>query len=223
MSLTTDVLPALNVGTEVERRLLMEVFHGHPADWDDGETWRSMAARWAPRLFEDFAAKRRLAAEHGEALDDTRALLLEVLCHGEPVNEFSLKQFRDSDEPDRACYQAIVRSRERIEKVFDIREIDSRPLHVGIHRYPTQPIVDTLGLQVKHTDDSGATSVDYLQPIRPFWMRVSLTADASEELFFRAGSETWFPGAGSKRVSSRSPGRRGWGAGWSPKWIGRKS
>jgi len=75
---------------------------------------------------------------------------------------------------------------------YDLREIEDT-IHVGIHRYPSLPIVEKLGLKVKCTR-TGAQAVDVLQPVRPFWMRVGLKDYLGQNLCWRADTK-WQRGA----------------------------
>ena len=68
-----------------------------------------------------------------------------------------------------------MHSQRRIERVHAIREM-ARPPRIALHRLQNYPIVETLGLKVKHTQ-SGSSVVDYLEPVRPFWLRASVSED----------------------------------------------
>ena len=70
-------------------------------------------------------------------------------------NNIVLKQFRDAHETDSACYQALVKSEISIDKIIDAGLLlsplsgdTSGGITVRLHHYDTQPIVETLGLEV---------------------------------------------------------------------------
>ncbi len=211
LTLCTEVFPALNAGQKLESRLLLEVTGRDVLPPTDEKGWQRIAAEWGERLMAETRRKQwwmgglaRGAFERwpGSPLDDwtpyrrlqwLKSQAFEILVAGLPINQVSLKQFRDAESPERACYQALNLYPEQLERIHDLRALDER-LHVAIHRYPTQPIVKTLGLAVKWTDETGPGVVDYLQPIRPFWMQVDMKADLGRDVFWRAGTETWLRG-----------------------------
>ena len=117
--------------------------------------------------------------------------LFKNLCpNRESLNFLTLKQYRGTEWTDRACYQALVLLQKKIESIFDIREMHGNA-HVKIHQYPTMPIGETLGLKVKATDSKGTSIVDFLEPIRPFFMRVSLRDELGKKVCSRVNSREW--------------------------------
>jgi hypothetical protein len=193
----TMVLPALGLGQKAEQRILLEVQRDDALPRADTDRWEPLADHWGRILLHDHERKLKQAKTETfaeiQAFADAKALALEVLTLGQPLNTFTLKQFRDAGDPDLACYQAIVQGRRVIDQVYDLREIDEL-LHVRLHRYPNQPIQDVLGLRRKWTEVRGTVAVDVLQPIRPFWMRVALREELGRNLCWRAGDEWWQAG-----------------------------
>lgn len=192
LQLDAPVMSALSVGQEMATRRLLEVFQG---DVDvilgkDRRSWEGVAQTWGQKLKAELERKQQALdppgyppepcpqGNPGQRLQSLMALALELLANQKPVNEFSLKQFRDAAQPDRACYQSIVRTPFVIERLSDLREIESQ-MHVRIHRIEGQPIVETLGLVPKVVDDEA----DILEPVRPFWMRLDLRMDAAKEIW----------------------------------------
>ncbi len=193
LQLRTKVFAGLHAGQEMQERLLLEVTRRDVLPSHDDSAWKSLVATWGERLYAELYTRSSVRAEHPERFDAVKALALELLRgDAEPFNEISLRQFRDVEEPERACYQSITLTRTTIEELFELAEIEDR-MHVAIHRYPTQPIVETLGLRIKRTDASGGSVVDYLQPMRPFWARLALRMDLGEDVFWRAASKRWVP------------------------------
>lgn len=172
MTLETTVYPAIRLGQRAEWRTLIDIFAFDPLRYNDDVSWRAVADTWGEELLRDHRDKIARKGDHPEAFDDLRALAVELLANRQPINIITLKQFRDVEEPLCACYQALVLGRREIDVVYDLREIEET-VHVGIHRFPSLPIVEKLGLSIKWTK-TGAEAVDVLQPVRPFWMRVGL-------------------------------------------------
>lgn len=89
----------------------------------------------------------------------------------------TLKQFRDVRDPKLACYQAVVEETVRYTS-RDHGEMDE-PLVLRICSYPSQPIVDTLGLEVAETipgaTDGSRPSIDIVAPCGGFWIQGSMS------------------------------------------------
>jgi hypothetical protein len=191
LKLSTIVLPAMRLGLRAERRELLEIQQAGMLAPDDDLAGQSVAEDWGPQLLADHRKKISASSNSSTDFNNLMALALEPLANGEYLNSIALKQFRDSWEPNEACYQALVLTRRSISHIFDCREIDEQ-LHVRIARYPTQPIVERLGLRVKWTDSSSdVATVDVLQPIRPFWMKVALNQGPTQNLCWRAETTRW--------------------------------
>ncbi|MEQ8859043.1 MAG: acetoacetate decarboxylase family protein [Pseudomonadales bacterium] len=191
MRLSMSVFPALNVGQESELRTLMEVVDGHLVGWQDRRTWNEVAETWGKAAKEDAQSMHRRSLENGGSrFTHLRALALELLANRLPFNQFSFKQFRDAERPLQACYQELVKTRTVIERIHDLREIE-KPLHVKISRYPTQPIVDELGLLVHSRHTSRDADVDCLAPLRPFYLKADLRVELADNICWRSGSTTW--------------------------------
>jgi hypothetical protein len=85
------------------------------------------------------------------------------------------------------------------------------PLQVLIPGYETLPIVDSLGLEVKSTisvwdPEIGNVATQVIEPIRPFWIKLAMTAAASKNLCLRAGTETnWHTNQDCTKVPTPQP------------------
>ncbi|MDB5483846.1 MAG: hypothetical protein JWO83_4899 [Caulobacteraceae bacterium] len=189
LRLETEVIPALNVGQKAEKRTLLEIDERHGLPTNDTE-WRAIADTWGRAAIEDLKRKYYDASADRGVVDDVKALALEILANGAPVNRIIVKQYRDGEELASACYQAIVKATSAITAIYDIREIDV-PVHVRVYRQPGHPLVDSLGLTVKHQQSFGGNVVDVLQPLRPFWMRVGMTEDLATVACYRAQDTPW--------------------------------
>lgn len=191
MRLDMHVFPALNVGQQSQWRTLAEVVDGHLVGWQDQPTWNNVAETWGKAAKEDTESMYlRARVNGGTRFDNFRALAMELLANRMPFNQFSFKQFRDAERPLQACYQGLVKTRTVIERIHDLREIE-RPIHVKISRYPTQPIVDDLGLVVHSRHTSEAADVDCLAPLRPFYLKVDLRVELADNICWRSDSTSW--------------------------------
>ncbi len=188
MKLDTEVFPALNLGQRAEQRTLIEIDEDDVLGYTESIAWRKVAEDWGDGLVEELLRKVAIAEKHECELKKAKAMALEIFACNQPINWINVKQYRDTDDAEIACYQAIVHTTKRLTNIYDVREIESR-IHVRLHRYPGQPIADTLGLKIKHTESRDGEVVQNLQPIRPFWMRVSYTADLGKVLCWRSSQE----------------------------------
>jgi hypothetical protein len=190
LRLVTEVIPAMNVGQKVEQRTLLEIDERAALPADDTLDWNTVADTWGRTLIDDLKRKTRLAQLDQDEVTDAKALALEILTHGAPVNRIVVKQYLDSEDLDRACYQALVHVPCSITSIYDVREIDPG-VHVRLHRCPGHLIVDALGLKVKCEESGGGEVVDTLQPVRPFWMRLGMKEDMGTVACYRAAAEPW--------------------------------
>ena len=184
-------MPAALVGDQpFEWNKLLEVVEGSVIDQDDLYRWQRT------RGFTN-TAKAHQSAFHDAQIDAPDAFsdllgLFSNVYAGTPLREFSFKQYRDAERPNTACYQAFVESGLTIERVYDQREIE-RPIHVNIFSYPTQPIVDSLGLIVKSTHSTDDGRMDSVQAIRPFYVKADLKTLGAKNLSWRTGTTKWQP------------------------------
>jgi hypothetical protein len=114
-------------------------------------------------------------------------------------NAINLKQFRDAEEPNTACYQAITLSKMTMERIndagllLDVRSGDppSGRFLLRLFRYATQPIVENLGLEVAGRASVGDWDVTLLEPQMPFWMSADLSYGQGETLCWRSRCSGW--------------------------------
>jgi hypothetical protein len=182
MEIKAKVLPALNLDQKTELRTIVEVVDGPLTFWNDHLTWKHIADTWGRPLKAEL--EQMDAMETSSDFTGLRALAVEILGNRAPVNQISLKQFRDTEEPDSVCYQALVCSETVIDRIWDIREIEDRT-HVKIHRYPALPIVEMLGLRVQSRMLTDQGEVECLQPMRQFYMKVDLKGGRAENIWSR--------------------------------------
>lgn len=114
-------------------------------------------------------------------------------------NVINLKQFRDAENPDSACYQAITLSRMTLERVndagllVDLKSGDSPSgrFLLRLFQQAIQPIVETLGLEVAGQMVVGDRQVAVLEPQFPFWMNADLSYGQGETLCWRSRCSLW--------------------------------
>jgi hypothetical protein len=205
LQLSTEVFPALGYGAKAEPRTLLEIDADDVLAWEDSVGWRLVGEHWGPLLVRDLARKHGVARQQADEVAAAKALALEVLAHGAPVNWLVLKQYRDAAEMNQACYQALVHTRRSVSRITDLREIEDR-VHLRLHRYPGYPIVDALGLKVKSVDSRGGGVVQNLQPLRPFWMRLAVKEDLGTLVAVRQPDGGWHLPAGGMPPGFSAPG-----------------
>ncbi|NIP95185.1 MAG: hypothetical protein GWO24_17745, partial [Akkermansiaceae bacterium] len=119
------------------------------------------------------------------------------------LNAINLKQFRDTADPWLACYQALISSQMEVQSINRAGPLGQQNLMVGqvdggyridIHRYPNQPIVDALGLQVAESRSDGNVVVESFQPVVPFWLRMDTTYGLGQVIASRTRSNPWRSG-----------------------------
>jgi hypothetical protein len=185
-----EILPAVGEGERTQKRRIVEIMQGKPVEAADPLSWRITGDRWSAVLRHELGRKNTTKQESQGALDIARAMGLQMLGNRVPFSVFTMKQFRDNANPDEACYQSIVRIQRTLIEVLDLREIEE-PLVIRMHDFPTQPLVETLGLIGKPIRDDGIGVSYALQPIRPFWLRVAKEEELGQPLLYRAGTSTW--------------------------------
>ncbi|PPQ26601.1 hypothetical protein [Rhodopila globiformis] len=169
----TAIYPDVTTNPEERPRTLLEIDEHDVLEPGDDEGWRGLGNSWGRKLVNDLRRKARLASSQHKHVKNVKALALELLAHRVPVNRITMKQYRDADDMNRACYQAAVHTERSITRIYDMREIEQR-VHVRVHRIPGHPIVELLGLKDKSVDSRNGDVIFNLQPIRPFWMHVSI-------------------------------------------------
>ena len=104
----------------------------------------------------------------------------------------SLKQFRDADDPDRACYQALVLQRWLFSKPRRVERL--KPVAVKIFRYPNLPLTEKLGLlsdSVIFPRKADGAIADVFYPEDPFRIELPVHIGLAEAIARTAGSLPW--------------------------------
>jgi len=184
----SEVWPAIGEGQKAVVLPVVEICQGLP---DAGLGAAPDAPwRWSEQLTRELEAKKQIKALNSRDLQIARALSLELLGSQMPFTAYSLKQFRDARDPQKACYQSLVRVPRLIKELVDVREIEET-LVVRIHNYPSLDIVGTLGLVANQVFEGGTGIVNTVQAVRPFFVRGTLFEPLADRLAYRAGSDPW--------------------------------
>ncbi len=108
-------------------------------------------------------------------------------------NNRVLKQFREAHEINSACYQALVKSRISIDELIDAGLLfnplsgdASGGVTIRIHHFETQPIVETLGLEVSKISRENGVNVSSLKPFCPFWWSLNLSYGNARTICWRS-------------------------------------
>ncbi len=174
LTISAMIFPAFDVGAEARQCTLVELGGEDPLPAGEASRWERSANDWSRALAAEERRKQEAARLHPEDLDNLRALALEIAANGEAINSIGLKQFRDVAHYQYACYQALVLTRRYIDEIHSLEEDNGHNLHLRIHRYAMQPIVELLGLKVKRTETGGEVPVDVIEPVRPFRTRLAI-------------------------------------------------
>ncbi len=202
------VVPMLGVGAEGTRRTLLKVRDNPMIPTADTAGWNSIAAEWGERLAADMRQKKsergprqskaelevdeELWTAHGEAFECARGGAMRLFSGLSTIDTLGLKQFRDSFEPNKACYKGIVSRSTRIDRMHSMEEID-KDLTVSILRFPTHPLAKVLGLIPKRSVATDDGMCDEFEPIRPFTISADLVKERGRTLFERVGDDPWMP------------------------------
>ncbi|HEY3570276.1 MAG TPA: hypothetical protein VGP73_20265 [Thermoanaerobaculia bacterium] len=95
-----------------------------------------------------------------------------------------LKQFRDTERPDRACYQSLVYESWHMEKAARLEQLADAK-QVLVYRYPSLPLGDTLGLIRSETlfpQEPGGAIIDVLETDDPFRIETSFNIGLPTEV-----------------------------------------
>jgi hypothetical protein len=186
--LDTEVWSAFGQGQKATVQPIIEISQGDPDAGLGAGT--DPAWKWSESLRAELLEKKDIKANPSNDLKIGRALALEILGNEMPITAYSLKQFRDVADPEKACYQSLVRVPRLITELYNLAEIEDT-LVVHIHDYPSLDIVDRLGLVATRLPGSSSGIVSTVQPVRPFFLHAALHEPLAERLSWRAAGEQW--------------------------------
>ncbi len=204
MRVSTLMPVALNSGQPFEWRSLLDVIDGNVIGWQDRQAWQYAAIQWGQRAKQDLARMHAQAEADPPRFREHQSLAMNLMAGNQELNEFSFKQLRDAKDPQKACYQAVVAANATV-KVHEIRELGHRT-SIRINKFPTQPIVETLGLVCKGPDPDTNAPYHLLQACRPFFIRAAITTRLGENVCERAAAKRWRTSMRNLRKPIRAPG-----------------
>jgi hypothetical protein len=122
------------------------------------------------------------------------------------ANTVNLKQIRDAEAPQEICYQALTNARMEITRFHQggmlgdsalLRGDPSGGFRVQVHRYASQPIIETLGLRLSSVQPNAVPEVACLKPVFPFWQQLDLSYQVGENICWRSRDVPWQAGDSS--------------------------
>ncbi|MET0285353.1 MAG: hypothetical protein ABW352_12815 [Polyangiales bacterium] len=182
LRLDAQSLPALNEGQQARVGALLELIDRGEGAQVDAAPLSPDAETFCRALRGELERKNRLRPEQKQW---GRASALALLARDVPFSVYTMKQFRDAGQPDKACYQALVRVPHRLHEVQHLEELE-RLLHVELYERASLPVLEPLGLIARDTRLADGTLVHTLEAVRPFRMRVAMRLENGEELYSRA-------------------------------------
>jgi hypothetical protein len=115
-------------------------------------------------------------------------------------NTVNLKQFRDSGVQGAFCYQAVTNAPMSLVKFNAGGMLGDTAMMLGdvtggyrirMHKWQSQPIVDSLGLEVAREWDGDGCRVAELAPVCPLWLDVDMQYARGVALAWRARDQDW--------------------------------
>lgn len=196
LDVAVQLIPALGLGQKAERRQLLSVLGGEEIPGMVGDDLDHMVEAWEEIRDRRRQERRQRAESHEDLLVRLAGFVFEILGDDLRLNLVNLKQFRDAERPERACYQALVHVWRTIRWIYDLRPLG--PLHVAIREYPALPLADTLGLVPKLSRIEDGIITHYYEPLEPFWMRVRYAESLGVDRAFRTAGKRWETDGGSR-------------------------
>jgi len=178
LNMEVDVFPALGAGLPSERRPLLEVKWGS----------RDGAKPCEPPPADSPTQGLR---------DEFLSMACELLRGDRRLQVLTLKQFRDAEDPRRACYQALVLEPWKLALLNGMKQLDTeKRMEVLVYQYPSLPLVETLGLcsgPVRAPEKRQGAIAHVLKPECPFRIDLSLELHLAEAMSHAVGFLPWEP------------------------------
>ena len=196
LQVKTLLFPVVDLGIGATSRVLLEVLAGDPATAPEGHRAAHSAppGDWMSDLKDELNRKKEALQSSGVDLGIGQNIARAIVENRWPFRVVTLKQIPDSWDADRAAYQELLVNGWYVDRYDRTNEIQG-DLHLRIFRYPTAPIVETLGLKTKETGVMNGIAYDVCEVIQPQAMQLSLRSRCLESLGWRAGGGEWHTGA----------------------------
>ena len=190
LQLKTKDFPALGVGAGDIERVVLEI-EGSPSKVSDSETESSLVARFREEHFPD------QAGSGGSDPDPQEGSSYFAGIH---FSNLSLKQFRDEENPNRACYQALVAFERGIGSIaqgdtdFELRPLVG-DLSVRFHDSALWDITSALGLKARLTHNAEGSITAVCEVEEPFELKTDIRSHLPTTLISRSVASHWRPGS----------------------------
>jgi hypothetical protein len=202
LTVDAEVMPSLGMGQESQKRTVIDVVHtGGPASAERVHLSET-AESFCRLLRQEILRKNEIDPRDMWA---GRVGALELLTLRRPLLVYTMKEFRDVAQPDRACYQELVQIPYLIEEVRQIEE-SKQSICVRIHEYPSLPIVTKLGLVAREVASGDGSFVYTVEGVRPFLASGRLSMGNGVGLHYRVDGP-WRPVPASPRSEERNGAR----------------
>ena len=114
------------------------------------------------------------------------------------IDMVSLKQFRDAEDTDLACYQSLISSTLYFDKMIAAGSL-ADPLStdlsggafVRLYEVQTQPLIDSFGLATESMIRADSGHVWTIRPEAPFWFTADLSYSLGINLGWRTKKHSW--------------------------------
>jgi hypothetical protein len=183
LGVSAEILPTLRSGQGTRMASLVDIKDTGGADHDMAIHPSDMAESFCRTLRDEVVRKNGV---HDSKKVAGRIFAFEMLARERPIFVYTMKQFRDGSQPNKACYQQLLRIPYVLKDIQQLKETE-RSTHVQIHEYPSTPIVQTLGLVTRDVSYASGAAVYTVEAVRPFSAKVALSIRDGECLYERAG------------------------------------
>lgn len=187
LRMSMQFLPVYYAGLSDGWREIVSITRDYPLPVSHAKGWENIRDRYGRVIEEKHDA---LVADMDHPMfQKAYDLFVEKLKRGQPLPLLTLKQSRDTEQPDRACLQALV----KFDVSFSNLSVYEPPelQHVAIHRYATVNIAQVLGLEVKSTHIHGEDTIDVFQPCHVATFTGQMEYSSGDIWYERIDGRSW--------------------------------
>jgi hypothetical protein len=219
-TVSTMVFPELYEGRRLESRTLMEVEREAPitgfgtplnpqnpvAPWMIASNLAQAAAGFGRDATGMLSGMGIMPMGDTSRADNYVTMMRKLAEDTSPMRQppiyhtINLKQFRETDQPERYCYQAITDGPMRFSSFNGGALMGEDRIMLGdvsggfsikMSEWASLPIIDAFGLEVTRRWQGNGVSVALLKPVLPFWYNVNMEYLAGENLAWRTHDGRW--------------------------------
>lgn len=178
LTLKAEVLGAFYPGEKVEEKRLLEI---EVSNMSGLETLRPPSGPGGPKT------------DRPKDVQAAVAKLEKAIRFNQPlqINRFTLKQYPDAADASRACYQSLIAAPEALTGPNVVPFASGSFAAVTIDRYPSFPIVETLGLKVDSSETVGERLRERLIPDEAFWVQSDTNFEKEIGFLWRGRDGVW--------------------------------